>query len=108
MRSLALSLFLPLFLVGLAVGCSGTTTREVWIEDFEVEERSDLLITFRLHGRWHNGCGEVSGFSTRLEGDRYSVRMFGEQPTHAVCTDNMKPISGLWGARVPSPRGAAS
>jgi len=103
MRSLALYMLLATLLIAPIMGCSGTTTREVVIYDFQVEERSELSISFRLHSQWTNGCGEVSGFSSRLEGNRYSVRMFGEQPTNAGCTDNMKPISGVWSTRVPSP-----
>ena len=94
---------LPLLLFPCWLAGCGTTTREVWIIDFDLEEREGLSVSFRLHSEWPNGCGKVSGFRSDRDGNRYSVRMFGEQPTGATCTDNMKPISGVWRIRVPSP-----
>jgi hypothetical protein len=102
MRSAYIAL-LVLISLALTLRCSGTTTREVWVLDFDLEERTGRFVSFRVHSEWSNGCGEVSGFSSRLEGNRYLVRMFGEQPTHAMCTDNMKPISGVWRTRAPAP-----
>lgn len=71
-----------------------TEPTQAYVDSVEVVILESFPVQVQVHikGHFSNGCGQLGDIKTERNGNVFNVKVQGEQPVGAICTQALKPF----------------